>query len=156
MILAAVSALIAAIWFFDLGDFANRPVFGRVGVIIKETADVYRSEGRLFTKIFMISFAGNMLDTLAYLFAAYAIRTPITVSQTFIAGPLVTLSNMLPFSPGGAGTAEATASVLFAQLGLQSGALIIFLARVWVIILRSPGVVFYLFTRKKEGGLHSG
>ncbi|MDO8446230.1 MAG: lysylphosphatidylglycerol synthase transmembrane domain-containing protein [Deltaproteobacteria bacterium] len=142
LLLTGATALLICLRFAKSWDIMNAISLGRFGRLWKETTGVYH--GGLLAKSLLISMAGNILDTLSYVIASYAIETPISLTQAFIAGPLVTMANILPLAPGGAGLGEATASVLFLQLGTESGALIMLLTRIWSAVLRFPGALFYI------------
>jgi len=117
---------------------------------LAETVTAYKRRKRILLRCFFVSLVGNMLDTATYFLAALVLRNPISLQQTFTAGPLVTLANMLPISPGGLGVAETAAAVLFGQFGIRNGAAIMLMTRIWSIIPRLPGGIVYIFSSLRK------
>ncbi len=44
---------------------------------------------------------------------------------------------------------ETAASVLFAQFGVETGATIMLVVRLWLLALRLPGALFYVFRGRR-------
>ena len=61
--------------------------------------------------------------------------------------PLVYVAVALPLSPNGVGVGEAAASVLFAQFGVETGATVMLVVRLWLLVLRLPGGLLYIFRK---------
>jgi uncharacterized membrane protein YbhN (UPF0104 family) len=59
---------------------------------------------------------------------------------SFLAGPIVTLANCLPITPGGVGLAEAASSESFGGLGSSSGAEMMVLLRICGMLISLPGI----------------
>jgi len=62
--------------------------------------------------------------------------------------PLVIVANSLPIAPGGIGVAETTASLLFAQFGVEKGATVMLIVRIGILLLRLPGGLIYILSAK--------
>ncbi len=63
--------------------------------------------------------------------------------------PVVLVASVLPVSPGGLGVAEVTAAFSFAQFGIEHGASMMAMYRIWCALVALPGALLYL-TRSKE------
>ena len=60
------------------------------------------------------------------------------------------IANNLPISPDGVGVAETTASILFGQFNVQTGAAIMLIVRLWIFILRLPGGLIYVLHNRSS------
>jgi uncharacterized membrane protein YbhN (UPF0104 family) len=112
---------------------------------LEETLEAYRTGGRSLLVCLVVSLAIGVLSMAVYRVAGHAIGTPLGWKQVFMVCPLVFVATALPISPGGIGVGEAAASVLFAQFGVETGATIMLIVRLWFLILRLPGALFYVF-----------
>jgi len=93
---------------------------------------------------FAISLAANMLNVLAFIPAAAALREQLPLLSALLAGPLIILANSLPISPGGLGVAESTSSALLHSFGFVHGAEVMLLLRVLIVLSALPGAVTYI------------
>ena len=85
----------------------------------------------------------------AYRIAGHAIGTPLGWKQVLMVCPLVFVATSLPISPNGIGVGETAASFLFAQFGVETGATIMLVVRLWILALRLPGALFYVLRRRR-------
>jgi uncharacterized membrane protein YbhN (UPF0104 family) len=77
--------------------------------------------------------------------AARLLGERIPWDATFLAGPLIVLSNCLPLTPGGMGVAEAVSSGLFASVGTLCGAEMMIILRLCSTAVSLPGIVPTVF-----------
>jgi glycosyltransferase 2 family protein len=105
---------------------------------------------RILLQCFVISIFATFFDTVSYYFAAIALGVFPDFFFTILYGPVITLANMLPVSPGGIGVAEAMAAFLFNREGIMIGAMIMMVTRLWVLILRLPGFTIEGMSRQRS------
>ena len=67
--------------------------------------------------------------------------------RAFLVCPLVFVATALPLSPSGIGVGETAASVLFAQFGVETGATLMLIVRLWFLVLQLPGGLLYVLRR---------
>jgi uncharacterized membrane protein YbhN (UPF0104 family) len=107
-------------------------------------AQAYRAHGRSLLFCLGLSLVIGVLTMGAYRIAGHAVGTPLGWKQVFLVCPLVFVATALPISPSGIGVSETAASVLFAQFGVETGATIMLVVRLWFVALRLPGALFYV------------
>ena len=109
-----------------------------------ESFDLYRrATGQLFG-CFGLSLVSSALTITSFAVAGAMLGDAIRVGATLLVGPLVVLASALPISPGGIGVAEVASSKLFAGFGSASGAEIMFVLRIYQIVLSLPGAAALL------------
>jgi uncharacterized membrane protein YbhN (UPF0104 family) len=96
-----------------------------------------------------LSLVLGVLSMWVYRIAGYAIGTPLGWKQVFLVCPLVFVATALPISPSGIGVGETAASLLFAKFGVETGAAIMLVVRLWFFVLRLPGALFYVFRGRR-------
>jgi len=88
---------------------------------------------------------------LGFVFTAKAIDSPLSIALSLTHIPFVMAANGLPISPGGLGVGESVAFVAFSKSGYAKGAELMLIVRVCLLIIRLPGIGFYLmFGRIKK------
>ena len=110
--------------------------------------DSYRSHGQDLLICFVVSLLASLLLMGAFLMAGQIAGVSINWRSLLLIVPLVIVANSLPISPGGIGVAETTASLLFAQFGVEKGATIMLIVRIGILLLRLPGGLIYLLSTK--------
>lgn len=110
--------------------------------------EAYGSKPGVILAGLAISLVANGIYTVAFALAAKALGSSVPAEVFFLVVPLVTIANSVPLAPGGIGVAETTASLLFAQFGITTGASLMLLVRLWLMLLRMPGALFYM-TRQR-------
>ncbi len=115
----------------------------------------YRARGRTLLFCLALSLVVGVMSMGAYRIAGHAIGTPLGWKQVFMVCPLVFVATSLPVSPNGIGVGEAAASVLFAQFGVETGATIMLVVRLWILALRLPGALFYVLRGRRPAPLAS-
>jgi len=118
---------------------------GRFRAPLGAVLEVYRGGGRSLLVCLVLSLAIGVISMGAYRVAGHVIGTPLGWKQVLMVCPLVFVATALPISPGGIGVGETAASVLFAQFGVETGATIMLVVRLWFLTLRLPGALFYVF-----------
>jgi uncharacterized protein (TIRG00374 family) len=114
-----------------------------------ETAlNTYQTHGWDLLRCFGISLRSGILTMMTFQVAARITASSLTWNQVFLVCPLVLIANSLPITPGGIGVGETAASILFARFGVETGATIMLIVRLWSVILRIPGAVFYVSARR--------
>jgi uncharacterized membrane protein YbhN (UPF0104 family) len=117
---------------------------------LEATLAAYQTHSRDLFACFVLSLSAGIMHMGAFLLASQIIDTPLDWKQVFLVGPLVFIANSLPISPGGVGVGEAMASVLFAQFGVETGAAIMLIVRLWVLIVRLPGGLIYVLRTRSS------
>jgi uncharacterized membrane protein YbhN (UPF0104 family) len=82
---------------------------------------------------------------IAFQMAGQIMQVSLSWKLVFLVCPLVFIAGTLPISPGGIGVGETAASLLFARFGVETGATIMLIFRIWLAILRIPGGLIYIF-----------
>ncbi len=116
---------------------------------LESVAKAYRERGRTLLSCVALSLVVGVLSMGVYRVAGEAIGTPLGWKQVFLVCPLVFIATALPISPSGIGVSETAASVLFAQFGVETGATIMLVVRLWFVALRLPGALFYVLQGRR-------
>ena len=141
-----------ALWVDSSRDRVLRVVPERLRAPLESVLKAYRARGRSLLFCLALSLIVGVMSMGAYRIAGQAIGTPLGWKQVFMVCPLVFVATALPISPSGIGVGEAAASVLFAQFGVETGATIMLVVRLWFFALRLPGALFYVFQRRQGSG----
>ena len=147
IILCAIGAtlIFLTLWLAPIRDRMLGFVPARFRAPLEETLEAYRAGGRSLLVCLVVSLAIGVMSMAVYRVAGDVIGTPLGWKQVLMVCPLVFVATALPITPGGIGVGEAAASVLFAQFGVETGATIMLIVRLWFLILRLPGALFYVF-----------
>jgi len=97
---------------------------------------------------FAVSLAANTCYVLCFSVAGSLLGQAVTWNASFLAGPLVALSNFLPLTPGGLGVGETAADQLFGGFGIAGGAALMVLVRGQLLLLSLPGAFTLMSSRK--------
>jgi uncharacterized membrane protein YbhN (UPF0104 family) len=144
MLVIGTSVLSLTLWAHPTRSLILGLMPKRFHAPLEATLDAYQAHGRDLLACFTLSLLAGIMQMSAFLLASQIIDTPLDWKQVFLVGPLVFIANTLPISPGGIGVAETAASVLFAQFGVETGASIMLIVRLWVLIVRLPGGLIYI------------
>jgi uncharacterized membrane protein YbhN (UPF0104 family) len=106
--------------------------------------EAYGAQPRVLLAGLGISLVANGTYVASFALASRALGQTIPGGVFFLVVPLVTIANSVPLTPGGIGVAETTASLLFAPFGVTTGASLMLLVRLWLMLLRLPGALFYV------------
>jgi glycosyltransferase 2 family protein len=104
----------------------------------------YQAHTRWLAASFGASLVASICVLVAFFVAGRIVDPTIEWRQVLLIAPLAFVAGSLPITPGGFGVAEATSSVLFAKFGITSGATIMLLLRLWLLLLRLPGGIAYV------------
>jgi len=91
----------------------------------------------------------------AFQMAGRVVQITLSWKLVFLVCPLVFIAGALPISPGGIGVGETAASLLFARVGVETGAASMLIFRIWLVILRMPGGLLYIFRNPDSPVIHS-
>ena len=119
----------------------------------EDSLESYREARWRLYVVWFYSCLCNVTVILAYVLAGAALGNRAALSQVIVV-PLVIVANSVPVSPGGLGVGEAAGSQLFAEFGLDEGALIVLLIRLGWILLSLPGIITVFAgtkTRERQG-----
>ena len=141
---ACASVMLIAFWRRSTRQMILRLVPKRFRAPLEAVLEAYRDYGRDLIGCFGLSLLANAMLVGAFLLASRILDTPLGWQQVFLVAPFVIAANSLPISPGGVGVAETTAAILFAQFGVETGAAIMLIVRLWTLILRLPGGLIYI------------
>ena len=143
MTIAAIS-----LWWRPTREVALRLAPVRFRPPVRGMLEAYESQTRVVLSALLLSLVANTLFLLSYTMASRALQTNLSWQVIFLIVPLITIANSLPISPGGIGVAETVASVLFAQFGVPFGATVMLLMRLWIMLLRLPGALFFVMRKR--------
>jgi uncharacterized membrane protein YbhN (UPF0104 family) len=87
---------------------------------------------------FGLSIVSNLFVFGGLLAAAHVLDFPATAGAVFLSGPIITLANSIPLTPGGIGVGEATSQQLMSTLNTAGGAEMMMLFRLVTILLTLP------------------
>jgi uncharacterized protein (TIRG00374 family) len=141
-----------ALWVDSLRDRVLGVVPERLRAPLDTVLKAYRGRGRTLLFCLALSLIVGVISMGAYRIAGHAIGTPLGWKQVFMVCPLVFVATALPITPSGIGVGETAASVLFAQFGVETGATIMLVVRLWFFALRLPGALFYVFQGRQGCG----
>ncbi len=139
----------SALWVESLRSRVLGVVPERLRAPLGSVLTAYRAHGRSLLFCLALSLIVGVISMGVYRIAGHAIGTPLGWKQVFMVCPLVFVATALPISPSGIGVGEAAASILFAQFGVETGATIMLIVRLWFFALRLPGALFYVFQRRR-------
>lgn len=150
LLVVGTSVLFLILWVHPTRNLVLGLMPKRFYTSLEATLDAYQAHGRDLFACFTLSLLAGIMQLGVFLLAGQIIDTPLDWKQVFLVGPLVFIANTLPISPGGVGVAETAASVLFAQLGVETGAAIMLIVRLWVLIVRLPGGLIYILRTRSS------
>ncbi len=136
-------------WFDTTREWLLGFVPKRFGPHLTPVVKAYRARGGTLLSCMVLSLAVGLLSMGAYRIAGEALGTPLGWKEVFLVCPLVFIATALPLSPNGIGVSETAASVLFAQFGVETGATIMLVVRLWFVLLRLPGALFYILQGRR-------
>lgn len=150
--LGTVSIVMVAGISFGLGVLWWRPTRsgvlwllpGRFRVAVANMLEAFGSKVGVILAGLAISLVADAIYVIAFALASEAQGMSVPGEVFFLVVPLITVANSVPLAPGGIGVAETTASLLFAQFGVTTGASLMLLVRLWLMLLRLPGALFYV------------
>ncbi|MBM4310889.1 MAG: flippase-like domain-containing protein [Deltaproteobacteria bacterium] len=114
----------------------------------RDAVTFYRSRPGMLGLAYLCSLGNAFFNALLIHCMMRAVGAAPVLLESLIIGPLVILANMLPFSPGGLGIAEAASAILYGAAGHAGGASGMLLTRCVVIIHALVGAVFLLLYKK--------
>ena len=139
----------STLWAGSMRDRVLGVVPERFRAPLEAVLTAYRARGRSLLFCLALSLIVGVMSMGVYRIAGHAIGTPLGWKQVFMVCPLVFVATALPISPSGIGVGETAASVLFAQFGVETGATIMLVVRLWFFVLRLPGALFYVFQGRR-------
>jgi uncharacterized membrane protein YbhN (UPF0104 family) len=103
-------------------------------------AEYVSSKGTLWGAL-ALSVVSNLFVFGGFLAAARVLHYDMPASVVFLSGPIITLANSIPLTPGGIGVGEATSQQLLATMNSQGGAEMMMLFRLVTILLTLPAAL---------------
>ena len=103
----------------------------------------------IVTIALFISLLSGTVTMGAFMVAGGSIGEKVSWNETFQVVPLVFVAGTLPIAPDGIGVSESAASLLFSQYGIASGATIMLIYRLWMLLIRLPGSLLFIFCKVK-------
>lgn len=147
-LLGIMTVGVISLWWRPTREIALRLAPGRFRTPVRAMLEAYESQTRVVLSALLLSLVANSFFLLSYYSASRALQTNLSWQVIFLIVPLITIANSLPISPGGIGVAETVASVLFAQFGVPFGATVMLLMRLWIMLLRLPGALFFVIRKR--------
>jgi uncharacterized membrane protein YbhN (UPF0104 family) len=114
---------------------------------VRTSIEAYAAEPRAFLAALGLAIAAMLTAVASYGFASWVTGTSADWITVTAVAPVVVVLGVLPISPQGLGVAEASAEILFSLFGVESGATIVLVNRLWAVALCLPGCVLYLTSR---------
>ena len=136
-----------ALWIDPVRNRILGFVPGRYRGPLKTVLEGYRGRGRTLWACLALSLAIGFMGMGAFVVAGHLIGSPVGWKRAFLVCPLVFVATALPLSPSGIGVGETAASVLFAQFGVETGATLMLIVRLWFLVLQLPGGLLYVLRR---------
>ncbi len=93
---------------------------------------------------FFFSCIAAVFMALSFQITGMVITHPLDFSVAAVHIPFVMIANGIPITPGGLGLGESISMLAFTRSGYIHGAELMFIVRLGLLIVRLPGVVFYL------------
>jgi len=147
LLLLVMCAALVGVGFEPTRTILMRLVPKRFLASVESVLNNYLTQKKLLVWCFALSLMAHLLMMMAFMVAGRILGSPLLWYQVLLTVPLVFLSVVLPLSPGGIGVGETVASVLFAQLGVENGAAIMLMIRVWLVVVQLSGGLVYVFHR---------
>lgn len=142
-LMVGISVFFLAFYFGPVRELSLKFVPRRFKRSIASMYDAYLGRKKALAQCFLLSIVSQVFLLGAFFLAGAHLGTPPEFLAVFLVVPLVLLANTLPVSPGGVGIGEAAASILFMQFGMPSGAGIMLIVRLWLMIIQLPGGVLF-------------
>ena len=118
--------------------------------VIEDVWRHYHRNPAILAKGVALSLVAALFSLLAFTLAARLFVPEIDWKIVFMVAPLVFIMVTLPLSPGGIGVGEASAAVLFTAFGIEAGATIMLLYRLWLLLLKLPGGLMMVLYRPPD------
>ncbi|MEX0676119.1 MAG: lysylphosphatidylglycerol synthase transmembrane domain-containing protein [Pirellulales bacterium] len=99
---------------------------------------------------FGLSIVSNLCVFAGLLAAAHVLEFAASPAAVFLSGPVITLANLIPLTPGGIGVGEAASQYLMATLNSAGGAEMMMFFRLVSILLTIPAVFLIQFSRARS------
>jgi uncharacterized membrane protein YbhN (UPF0104 family) len=116
-----------------------------------DSLGLYRLSWRKLAGIWLYSGLCNVAAIASYVLVAAALGIAATAGEVLVL-PLVIVANSLPISPGGVGVGEAVGAQVFVEFGLSSGAMIVLIVRLGILLFAVPGACVLLGSFHAKGG----
>jgi len=145
LLFSGTGLLFLALWVHPTRRLTLRLVPERLRTLVESTLNDYRIHRRDLLICFTLSLLASIMVLGVFQMASQIAQTSLSWKQVFLVCPLVFIASTLPISPGGIGIGETAASLLFARCGVETGATIMLIYRVWLLIIRLPGGLLYIF-----------
>jgi uncharacterized membrane protein YbhN (UPF0104 family) len=146
----ALGAAVAMAW----AGLKRQRLFRLLPAVLREPlvrmAAAYRGRGKVLLKGFLLSFLAALITMGAFMVAGRALGDSLSWGQACQVVPLVFVAGTLPLAPDGIGVSETASALLFSRHGIASGASIMLVYRFWLLLLRLPGGILFLFHKAKS------
>ena len=149
LLMVGTTLFFAGLWVRPTRYLALRLVPGRFRPTVETTLNAYQARGKALLACLGLSLAAGIMAMGAFLVAGEVLWTPLNWKQAFLVCPLVFVAGALPISPAGVGVSETAASVLFARFGVETGASIMLMVRLWLLVLQLPGGLVYVLRSRR-------
>lgn len=110
---------------------------------------LYRSNRRSFLLIYGISLVNALLNVFVFTFAGMALGYSVPIWIASVAVPLMTLSSLIPLTPGGLGIGEAVTAEFMTGMQYSGGGAISLLMRMMFYFWALFGGVLFLMGQRK-------
>jgi uncharacterized protein (TIRG00374 family) len=110
----------------------------------------YRRSPGMLGLAYLCSLGNAFFNALLIHCMMQAVGASPVLLESLIIGPQIILANMLPFTPGGIGIAEAASAALYGAAGHTGGANGMLLARLVIVAHSLSGLVFFIYGKQSS------
>ena len=141
--------IVASTWVAAIRRFMLGLLPSALRASIMKTAEGYRRNGVILLSTFLISLASALITIAAFMLSSRVVGEAVPWGQACQVVPLVFVAGTLPLAPDGIGVSETAAAFLFSKFDFAYGATIMLIYRFWLLLLRLPGGVLFIFHKAK-------
>ncbi|MHA1570207.1 MAG: lysylphosphatidylglycerol synthase transmembrane domain-containing protein [Alphaproteobacteria bacterium] len=149
---ASLLLLAAVVWLalaYSFGPRVARHAPKRWRTQASDLIEMLRAQKAGLAGILCLSLISAAFMLAAFMAAAAAIGV-LAGGHILMVTPAVVVANNLPISLGGLGVGEATAAMLFGQIGIAEGAAIMILVRAGLLLWRFTGAALLILPRRQD------
>jgi uncharacterized membrane protein YbhN (UPF0104 family) len=140
LFLAGLTSAAIALLLAPSRRFLFRVLPERVRLTLHEVCEVYARSKATLLGCFCLSLLNSAACLTALALAAGIFNGVVPWAASFLAGPLVILTNCLPITPGGLGVGETVSHSLYQLLSIPYGAEAMALFRLGTLVVALPGL----------------
>jgi uncharacterized membrane protein YbhN (UPF0104 family) len=144
---AALTTALVAPWVGPVRRAALRLAPGRVREPLAECMAAYVAAPLAFASALALSVVATLAVVASFLIASVVAGERASWMVVASVTPIVVAVGVLPLTPQGLGVVETSAAFLFSRFGVESGATIALVTRLWGLATCLPGAILYVVHR---------